>query len=186
MGMTDSSSDVDATIGKNLLRLRGDRSQQEIADGMRHQGWKWSQATVWSVEKGERPLRLAEALSLAKLLFVRLDDLIMQELDGMVIVSLISRMTAIREAREKLRSGIQELAEHREALAGVISFAEASLASGSWTDEASKNKAETLLENAREISSWSLRRVVEYVLEEEEAELRAQGRGGSNGEHPEA
>ncbi|MCF3137668.1 helix-turn-helix domain-containing protein [Paenarthrobacter sp. AR 02] len=183
--MADSSTDVDAIIGKNLVRLRGDRSQQEIADGMRHVGWKWSQATVWSVEKGERPLRLAEALSLAKLLFVRLDDLIMQELDGMVIVGLIARMTAIRESRESLRANIQELAKHRDELIGAIAFAEESLASDSWTDEASKIKAETLLENAREIASWSLRRVTEYVLTEEETERGERG-GSIDGEHPEA
>jgi hypothetical protein len=35
---------------------------------MRERGWKWSQATVWSVEKGERPLRLSEATDLAEVL----------------------------------------------------------------------------------------------------------------------
>lgn len=43
-------------------------SQQALADLMRARGWKWSQATVWAVEKGERPLRLAEATDLAELL----------------------------------------------------------------------------------------------------------------------
>ncbi|WP_157156247.1 helix-turn-helix domain-containing protein [Diaminobutyricimonas sp. LJ205] len=51
----------DELIGKNLQNLRGDMSQKELADKMRALGWKWSQATVWSIEKGERPLRLAEA-----------------------------------------------------------------------------------------------------------------------------
>lgn len=36
-------------------------SQKDLAERMRERGWKWSQATVWSIEKGERPLRLAEA-----------------------------------------------------------------------------------------------------------------------------
>lgn len=35
---------------------------------MRERGWKWSQATVWAVEKGDRPLRLAEANDLAAIL----------------------------------------------------------------------------------------------------------------------
>lgn len=35
---------------------------------MRTRGWKWSQATVWAVEKGERPLRLAEAEDLVSIL----------------------------------------------------------------------------------------------------------------------
>jgi hypothetical protein len=37
---------------------------------MRERGWKWSQATVWSVERGDRPLRLAEAEDLAGVLGV--------------------------------------------------------------------------------------------------------------------
>ena len=51
----------DEQIGKNLARMRGDMTQKVLADEMRARGWKWSQATVWSIEKGERPLRLAEA-----------------------------------------------------------------------------------------------------------------------------
>jgi len=50
----------DVQIGRNVQRLRGDLSQQAVADLMRNRGFKWSQATVWSVEKGERPLRVAE------------------------------------------------------------------------------------------------------------------------------
>ena len=58
----------DAQIGANLGLLRRGKSQKEVADDMRERGWKWSQATVWSVEKGERPLRLAEAVDLAVIL----------------------------------------------------------------------------------------------------------------------
>jgi len=58
----------DKEIGSTVTELRGDRSQQSVADEMRGRGWKWSQATVWSVEKGERPLKLVEALDLAEVL----------------------------------------------------------------------------------------------------------------------
>ena len=51
----------DKTIGKNLQILRGDISQEDLASKMRGYGFKWSKATVWSVEQGERPLRLTEA-----------------------------------------------------------------------------------------------------------------------------
>lgn len=55
----------DELIGANLQRLRmAGTTQQALADAMKQRGWKWSQATVWSIEKGERPLRLAEALDL--------------------------------------------------------------------------------------------------------------------------
>lgn len=52
-------------IGQIVQEWRGERSQQAIADEMRDRGHRWSQATVWSVEKGDRPLKLTEAADLA-------------------------------------------------------------------------------------------------------------------------
>lgn len=63
-------SERDELIGKSVAKLRGELSQKEVADRMKGRGWKWSQATVWSVEKGDRPLRLAEAHDLAAVLNV--------------------------------------------------------------------------------------------------------------------
>jgi CRISPR/Cas system-associated exonuclease Cas4 (RecB family) len=62
------STEQDRQIGRTMAILRGDKTQQAVADEMRMRGWRWSQATVWSVEKGERPLRLAEAEDLAEVL----------------------------------------------------------------------------------------------------------------------
>ena len=62
------STDQDRHIGQTMAILRGDKTQQAVADDMRQRGWRWSQATVWSVEKGDRPLRLAEAEDLAAVL----------------------------------------------------------------------------------------------------------------------
>jgi transcriptional regulator with XRE-family HTH domain len=58
---------TDEQIGRNLVRLRGGMSQKDLADRMRTHGFKWSQATVWAIEKGERPLRLTESLALGKI-----------------------------------------------------------------------------------------------------------------------
>lgn len=63
--------DLDALIGKNLARLRGDLSQADLAREMKERGFKWSQATVWSIEKGERPLRLSESKHVAEILGVK-------------------------------------------------------------------------------------------------------------------
>jgi hypothetical protein len=62
------STEQDRQIGRTMAILRGDKTQQAVADEMRRRGWRWSQATVWSVEKGDRPLRLAEAEDLATVL----------------------------------------------------------------------------------------------------------------------
>lgn len=66
----------DEAIGKNIARLRGDMSQAALAEHMKAKGWKWSQSTVWSVEKGDRPLRLREASDLAVILQASVNDLL--------------------------------------------------------------------------------------------------------------
>lgn len=71
----------DLTVGENLARLRGGISQKDLADRMRDRGWKWAQATVWNIERGERPLRFLEAYSLCEILGVQLRDLLGSEDD---------------------------------------------------------------------------------------------------------
>ncbi len=66
---------MDELIGANVARLRGDRTQLEVANEMRDLGWRWSQATMWAVEKGERPLRLAESEHLCHVLGIKLEEL---------------------------------------------------------------------------------------------------------------
>lgn len=69
---------LDRWIGSNVERLRKRRelNQVDVAERMSDDGFKWSQRTVWAVEKGERPLRLAEAQVLARGFKVGLDELV--------------------------------------------------------------------------------------------------------------
>lgn len=54
-------------IGERVKRYRESAllSQADLGRLMRERDTKWSQATVWSVETGERPLRVSEAALLA-------------------------------------------------------------------------------------------------------------------------
>lgn len=69
-------TDHDLKIGANIAHWRGEESQQSIADAMREKGWKWSQATMWALEKGERSLKLAEASDLAEILHIQVEQLL--------------------------------------------------------------------------------------------------------------
>ncbi|MCH9276408.1 helix-turn-helix domain-containing protein [Bifidobacterium amazonense] len=57
-----AGTDKDIQVGRNLASLRGSLSQEELAARMKQRGYRWSQSTVWSIERGDRPLRLTEAL----------------------------------------------------------------------------------------------------------------------------
>ena len=64
-------------IGRQVSALRGSTPQTAIAEAMQERGHpKWSQSTVWSVEKGTRPLRLTEAHDLAAVLGVQITTLL--------------------------------------------------------------------------------------------------------------
>ena len=97
-------------IGENMQRLRSalSMSQADLASRMKDAGFKWSQATVWSVEKGERPLRLSEAEELSALLRVRgLDEFLSEP-------ELILFQTDIKFAERSY----EEFIDHARALRG--------------------------------------------------------------------
>ncbi|MCS6521367.1 hypothetical protein [Curtobacterium citreum] len=88
---------TDEQIGRAVSRLRGDRAQREVAAAMRELGWRWSQTTVWKVESGERPLRLAEAMDLEQVLGSELQ------------VAADAEQAAIAVARAEFRRALAEL-----------------------------------------------------------------------------
>jgi transcriptional regulator with XRE-family HTH domain len=83
-----ATTQADRAIGLRFQEMRRnkDLTQDELATRMRERGYKWSKATVWAVESGERPLKLAEAT--AALLSLGLDgyfditDLALQAKEG--------------------------------------------------------------------------------------------------------
>lgn len=68
----------DSAIGATVAGLRRQRgmTQAEVATAMRGAGWPLAQPAIAKIELGKRPLRLAEAVDLAKALRVRVDDLV--------------------------------------------------------------------------------------------------------------
>ncbi|MEV0951715.1 helix-turn-helix transcriptional regulator [Promicromonospora sp. NPDC050249] len=96
-----AADERDVHVGQNLTKHRGIRSQKALADWMRMRGWKWSQATVWSIEKGERPLKFVEAVDLAEALDIRIEDLLQEP----------ELATATRDVSARTRQTLA-LAEH--------------------------------------------------------------------------
>lgn len=95
----------DELIGESLRQARGDRSQEVLAAEMREQGWRWTQATVWSVEIGKRPLRFAEAVDLSETL-------------GIPILRLASAPDHLGMALQRARTHLHQ-AEVRASKAGA-------------------------------------------------------------------
>ncbi len=104
--------DRDHFIGAAVTALRGEMTQQALAAAMRSKGWKWSQATVWSVEKGERPLRLGEAADLAEILGTRLDSFLKQP-DWLV------HDQRLTEATREIQDAYRAIAANTELMIGA-------------------------------------------------------------------
>lgn len=103
MGLSDEQ------IGQRLAILRGSESQSGLAVRMRDRGFKWSQATVWSIEKGERPLRFSEAVELSALLGYQLEQLIGDELDLQMQVLFVKPYAAARSSVvTKIRKAVSQ------------------------------------------------------------------------------
>ncbi|RPE75622.1 hypothetical protein EDF28_3567 [Curtobacterium sp. PhB137] len=103
----------DEQIGKNFTRLRGDLSQKEVAELMRARGFRWSQATVWSIEKGERPLRLSEAQAVVEVLGQPFFDLTAD--DGEAVVD--AWMRECSNASKALEAAVDRFEQARMQLA---------------------------------------------------------------------
>jgi len=77
--LDDVSQDAERRFGKRLRELRKLRgwSQEQVASQMRALGHGWQQTTVTKTEAADRPIRLNEAASLAALLDLGVDDVLM-------------------------------------------------------------------------------------------------------------
>ena len=63
----DRYTDIDQNIAANLRTYReaGGISQEELAQRMADLGFGFSQATIWKIERGQRPVRASELIALA-------------------------------------------------------------------------------------------------------------------------
>ena len=63
----DRYKDIDQNIAANLRTYReaGNISQDELAQRMADRGFGFSQATIWKIERGQRPVRASELIAFA-------------------------------------------------------------------------------------------------------------------------
>jgi transcriptional regulator with XRE-family HTH domain len=70
-------TDIDQNIAENLRTHREacNISQEDLAQRMADRGFGFSQATIWKVESGQRPVKVTELVALADALELRAWDL---------------------------------------------------------------------------------------------------------------
>ncbi len=113
---TDDTGDVEVTFSRGVRTWRELHgwSQTELAQRMQERGHPFHQATVYKLEDGRRPTRLAEAVALAEVLEVPLTHLIGPDAPERVARFEVAR--AAQRAKEAQREVEQWQAELDQAL----------------------------------------------------------------------
>jgi transcriptional regulator with XRE-family HTH domain len=77
------ATELDATVGRNVRRIREDLggTQDQLVQALRASGWALSAATVIALERGERKITIEEGLLLADVLNVAFAELLADDPD---------------------------------------------------------------------------------------------------------
>lgn len=144
----------DVQIGERLQALRGPViSQAGLANAMKERGHdKWSQATVWSVEQGKRPLRLTEAAALAEILQAEVGDLLQSSEASKTMDRIRDALVEVDRIGREIGSLVLDFEEARTALRDEIAHIDQE-AIGSWT-EAERERLHRLLVDADHRMKW--------------------------------
>jgi hypothetical protein len=111
-------------IGATVSLLRDAIPQQAVADAMRQRGHKWSQSTVWAVEKGERRLLLSEAADLAQVLDVSVEALLKRPDEVGLQSEIAGECRSIGQLYNEAIWTLHELAAAHDVLQGRLDEAE--------------------------------------------------------------
>lgn len=140
-------------------------SQQALAEAMRARGWKWSQATVWSIEKGERPLKLAEASDLSNMLNVGVSHFLAPQHEQMRLNNAWTHARGVSESVATLWQSLENLAGHHAQLLTYIQLIEA-IPLKRWEEIGLGGEVKTLLDTARSLAKHTAAEHVQRALDE--------------------
>lgn len=150
----------DVQIGERLQALRGPViSQAGLAHAMKERGHdKWSQATVWAVESGKRPLRLTEAVSIADFLHVNVGDLVQQTEAGLAMNAIRDATTEVSKIADDIRAKTLDFEDARTSLRDLVSSLDVQSVRR-WSDS-EQARLRSLLTEAQVQLKWSTEQIV--------------------------
>ena len=119
-GSVARMSDRDARIGARLQELRGDLSQAALGEAMLKRGHKWSQATVWAVESGKRPMRMSEAIDIAEILEIPVDSFALQDEYSKAMFELGSATARVHLSGVAIGNAVLEYVDRQEKLRALV------------------------------------------------------------------
>lgn len=118
--MSETVRPQDFLIGQSIERLREVQgwSMRELARRMKDRGWQWTPTTASKVEKGERPIRLAEAPDLADLLDTTVEGFLVDPL-ARLLASITVEDLARREEQAEATMRVSLLSAERDVFEAI-------------------------------------------------------------------
>ena len=118
--MSETVRPQDFLIGQSIERLREVQgwSMRELARRMKDRGWQWTPTTASKVEKGERPIRLAEAPDLSELLETTIEGFLVDPLTRL-LASIQREDQAKRKEQMEASRRVTQLAIERDVFEAI-------------------------------------------------------------------
>jgi transcriptional regulator with XRE-family HTH domain len=93
---------IESAFAASLKSLRDAKSmtQADLAEKMSMRGFKWHPATVYKIENGERQVQLAEAVEVARILDISIEEMTQES----------QQLRDLRSAYESIRNSMRWLA----------------------------------------------------------------------------
>lgn len=101
--MSSERPSIEAAFAANLKALRAVRemTQVDLAEKMHMRGFRWHPATVYKIENGERQIQLAEAVEVARILEISIEEMTQES----------QQLRVLREIYHSVRNSIRRLAD---------------------------------------------------------------------------
>lgn len=163
---------TDKDIGETVARLREQIPQRDIAGRMTKRGFRWTQGTVSSIEKGERSLKFTEAAELAAIFGVPVNMFLIKVPDADAYVRLRDAIERFTESCHTLHFAVRSVLATKRALDLSRSLAE-KVDVADWADEEAKNELQLWIKEAQRLSETT----VETVAENAKASLDKEEQG---------
>ncbi len=144
---------VDERFRHNMRRIRDLRglSQGELSRILVGMGWKvFHQTTVSRIEDGTRPVKLSEALAIARALEIEFDLLLSSSPDVEIVESLINAITNVEDRQHNYGVWRGLLLESIEELEAVLDGAK-QVDTSSWPERELRQRLENLKMRAAQL-----------------------------------
>lgn len=112
-------------VNLRMLREREGVSQVKLAQEMAGRGWPWRQQTVTRVESGQRMVRLGEALAIAGILRVSLDQLTAGSAESDAMEKVLSAASGVDNGARYVSGFVRALLAAHETARAVLAETEA-------------------------------------------------------------